>query len=677
MQIEQSEVSKVPLTSSSSGGIPLESNTAKPAVEVDEDDWEFSNLEDHERKAIQLKSINLEHNEPTSNYSNWNQDSSSRNKIMYTRDFLMGFKTIYVQKPKELEVFHEIQPEAEKVLPKEKEFEKFPPKVPSHPPKATKPKFSGNWNDMKASEKLPPSHIAPPRHRITRGIDEETMLIRNIQSLLNKLTPDKFDMFLHRLLAMNISCTNTLIKLIFEKAVTEHRYCDLYARLCFEISSQSAAQNASLNNPLKNFKRLLIEHCQKEFNSKTQPPKISMELDVEKRLQLEESSKRIKIHNLGLVKFIGELFKFKMLSESVIHKCLMSLITKSQSSDDLENFCVLMNAVGKFLDHREAQPMMNGYFERIKYYGSLSTITYDKGPVVIPGTDIEILSRIRFLLLDLVELRNSKWVPRKEVQKSKTIKEVHEDIETGKKEKKDRLREIETRAKEAARNQRVLARKAPLRKEDKDHKQAVLLKPDQKPKSLDVLTPDLQKELKSIIIDYWNSEEPEEIIDFLKAHQQIMSLLFEELLLLSIENSEREQQLSSDIITQFVNLSVLSKSDVEKMFVKLMAKIPELALDFPKIGDYLGTFMGNGILMGYLSPNIFSKSPAMPELISMGQAEKVVGNTLRTIARKSEDKAKEIIFKNAINLRSFLKAPSNFDRFLDQYNLRAVLSEGK
>lgn len=61
-------------------------------------------------------------------------------------------------------------------------------------------------------------------------------------SVLNKLTPDKFDKLLHELLNVGIETKyilKGLILLVFEKAIDEPKYSSMYAQLCLRLSEEA------------------------------------------------------------------------------------------------------------------------------------------------------------------------------------------------------------------------------------------------------------------------------------------------------------------------------------------------------------------------------------------------------------------------------------------------------
>ncbi|XP_034046686.1 eukaryotic translation initiation factor 4 gamma 2a [Thalassophryne amazonica] len=122
---------------------------------------------------------------------------------------------------------------------------------------------------------------------------------------------------------------------------------------------------------------------------------------------------------LGNIKFIGELGKLNLIHESILHKCIKTLLEKKnrvqldETVEDLECLCEIMKTVGSKLDHDKAKSLMDQYFCR------MNSLANNK----------ELPSRIRFLLQNIVELRQNGWVAREAFVDSrpKTINQVHQD----------------------------------------------------------------------------------------------------------------------------------------------------------------------------------------------------------------------------------------------------------
>ncbi|KAI5086337.1 eukaryotic translation initiation factor 4 gamma 3 isoform X3 [Silurus meridionalis] len=73
---------------------------------------------------------------------------------------------------------------------------------------------------------------------------------------------------------------------------------------------------------------------------------VFMMIDCE-RLQdeLEEANNKARRKTRGNVKFIGELFKLRMLTESIIYNCVVKLL-KQNEEESLECLSILLTTAG-------------------------------------------------------------------------------------------------------------------------------------------------------------------------------------------------------------------------------------------------------------------------------------------------------------------------------------------
>ena len=70
---------------------------------------------------------------------------------------------------------------------------------------------------------------------------------------------------------------------------------------------------------------------------------------------LETTMSRMRKRSLGNIRFIGELFKLKMLSETIMHECITRLLRSSSDEEALECFGKLITTTGKDLDTPKAK----------------------------------------------------------------------------------------------------------------------------------------------------------------------------------------------------------------------------------------------------------------------------------------------------------------------------------
>jgi translation initiation factor 4G len=156
---------------------------------------------------------------------------------------------------------------------------------------------------------------------------------------------------------------------------------------------------------VQTFKRILLNRCQEEFETK---PSISETLSEEERIMQDFKNRK---RTLGNIKFIGELFKIKMLPEKIMHNCIQQLLNDPEPAD-IEAACKLMETIGKDLDHERGRAYMDQYFQRMRELSN----------------DNNYELRIRFMIKDVLELRENRWKPRREAEGPKKIKDVHKDV---------------------------------------------------------------------------------------------------------------------------------------------------------------------------------------------------------------------------------------------------------
>uniref|UniRef100_W5UJF7 Eukaryotic translation initiation factor 4 gamma 1 n=1 Tax=Ictalurus punctatus TaxID=7998 RepID=W5UJF7_ICTPU len=251
-------------------------------------------------------------------------------------------------------------------------------------------------------------------------------LLRRVRGVLNKLTPQMFQPLMKQITEMTIDTEERLkgvIDLVFEKAISEPNFSVAYANMCRCLMGLKVPITDKLGVTV-NFRKLLLNHCQKEFEKDKDDDvtfeKKQKELDaatdeeLRQRLkeELEEAKDVARRRSLGNIKFIGELFKLKMLTENIMHDCVVKLL-KNHDEESLECLCRLLSTIGKDLDFEKARPRMDQYFNQM-------------GKII---KERKTSSRIRFMLQDVIDLRRNNWVPRRGDQGPKTIEQIHKDAE--------------------------------------------------------------------------------------------------------------------------------------------------------------------------------------------------------------------------------------------------------
>uniref|UniRef100_A0A8C1U784 Eukaryotic translation initiation factor 4 gamma, 3a n=1 Tax=Cyprinus carpio TaxID=7962 RepID=A0A8C1U784_CYPCA len=380
----------------------------------------------------------------------------SNGKRQYDRDFLLGFQFMpaCVQKPEGLPQISDVV--LDKMNQNKLPLRSVDPRLIS---RGTPQDFTPAFADF--SRQMPGGHGAPlinvrrlqPRKIIVNvsviddvqlkkaenawkpGMKRESAmddpealrtqeLFRRVRSILNKLTPQMFHQLMKQVTDLTINTEERLkgvIDLVFEKAIDEPSFSAAYANMCRCLATLKVP-TADKPNTTVNFRKLLLNRCQKEFERDKVDDVVlerkQKELDSatspteRERLQeeLEEAKDKARRRSTGNIKFIGELFKLKMLTEPIMHDCMVKLL-KNHDDESLECLCRLLTTIGKDLDFEKAKPRMDQYFNQME------KIVKER----------KTSSRIRFMLQDVIDLRLHNWVSRRADQGPKTIEQIHKE----------------------------------------------------------------------------------------------------------------------------------------------------------------------------------------------------------------------------------------------------------
>ncbi|KEY77247.1 eukaryotic translation initiation factor subunit eIF 4F [Aspergillus fumigatus] len=281
----------------------------------------------------------------------------------------------------------------------------------------------------------PRSIVQPAAGPTPGGHLPPDMVQRKVKAALNKMTPENFDRISGQILEIvsqskDESDGRTLrqvIQLTFEKATDEAHWASIYAKFCKRMLESMSPEIKDENIRDKNgnvvtggslFRKYLLNRCQEEFERGWKvnlPPK--PEGTTEEAAMLSDeyyAAAAAKRRGLGLVKFIGELYKLGMLTERIMHECVKKLVDYEGMPEEaeVESLTSLLRTIGASLDASErGHTFMDAYFARINMM------------MDIPGLP----SRLRFMLMDIVDLRNARWQSKDADKGPKTIQQIREE----------------------------------------------------------------------------------------------------------------------------------------------------------------------------------------------------------------------------------------------------------
>uniref|UniRef100_A0A8R1DYC2 MIF4G domain-containing protein n=1 Tax=Caenorhabditis japonica TaxID=281687 RepID=A0A8R1DYC2_CAEJA len=285
---------------------------------------------------------------------------------------------------------------------------------------------------------LPSSKDAwkPDRQKTSTNLADDEASVKEVckkvRSLMNKITPTSQKPLTQELISYNVSSNDAqlreVVDIVFDKAVEEPKFCSLYAELCKSQVDHElihGGQKSAFRNTVLTRTQLTFQD-KKDYNEERMAV-IAKEEDAEKRKLLEmEERLKFRRRKFGVMTFIGYLYRNQLLSTKIVHACVFDLLTsilpkkigekeqemKNEDIDEESVHCALQlsETVGMMLD-KSNSTFLDQWIQKLNFAKPFCS------------------NKIRFMIMNLIELRNNKWVPRKSVETGpKKIDEIHKDI---------------------------------------------------------------------------------------------------------------------------------------------------------------------------------------------------------------------------------------------------------
>eukprot|EP00884_Botryococcus_braunii_P007223 jgi/Botrbrau1/16501/Bobra.0142s0095.1 len=240
--------------------------------------------------------------------------------------------------------------------------------------------------------------------------------LKAIKGILNKLTPEKFERLLGQLVDYvgNAEILHGTITLVFENAVAQPTFVAMYSELCDNLSKvlPDFAPAEGETKPMT-FRRILLNTCQEEFEGTADARAGLKDLPPDER---ENAERKVKLRTLGNIRLISELYKRDVVPEKILHYCIQNMLGDGKTEpfeENVEAMCEMLTVAGKKMDLQggKSKPKMDGYFVILEKWSKSKNMA----------------SRIRFMLRDVLDLRKSKWIPRRETVQAKKLTEIRSE----------------------------------------------------------------------------------------------------------------------------------------------------------------------------------------------------------------------------------------------------------
>ena len=238
-------------------------------------------------------------------------------------------------------------------------------------------------------------------------VDEDSRVIKAFKDILDKMTPNNIERVTAEIKKLALDTEHRLhevVMALFNKAVDEPMYAGQCAKICASMNNTEAT---GADGNVVNFRRLLLIQCQREFekdktaelNCDERQKEVNAEKDEEKKKKMEfdlkQDSVKIQHRYNGNILFIGELYKWRVLTDEIMHRCITKLL-KDKCDDSYECLCMLMTNIGQKLETSECNRGKD--FDQM--LDNFSRLASDKS--LQPST--------RSMFQDLVDMRNNGWV---------------------------------------------------------------------------------------------------------------------------------------------------------------------------------------------------------------------------------------------------------------------------
>ena len=214
------------------------------------------------------------------------------------------------------------------------------------------------------------------------------MVQRKVKGNLNKMTPERFEKIADQILTITAQSKDEsdgrtlrqVIALTFEKACDEAHWASMYAKFCKRMLEDMTTEIKDENVRDKQgntvvggnlFRKYLLNRCQEEFERGWEvnlPMKEEGSSEVAMLSDEYYVAAAAKRKGLGLIQFIGELYKLGMLSIRIMHQCVHRLLDFEGVPEEstVESLTKLLRTVGAQMDMNElGNPYVKSYFDRI------------------------------------------------------------------------------------------------------------------------------------------------------------------------------------------------------------------------------------------------------------------------------------------------------------------------
>lgn len=163
-------------------------------------------------------------------------------------------------------------------------------------------------------------------------------LSSQFRGILNKISDSNLQELSAEIIGLNIAKKEhlvNLVEIIFSKAITEHKFCTVYAKLSKHLSSYYIEDDGKVH-----FRKILINKCQAVFDE-------AISLDKELGMGYTNAYFKTKDQVIGCITYIAELYNQDLLTHKIISSCfdLITVKVNLKKAYIIEILCTFTSVV--------------------------------------------------------------------------------------------------------------------------------------------------------------------------------------------------------------------------------------------------------------------------------------------------------------------------------------------
>lgn len=278
-------------------------------------------------------------------------------------------------------------------------------------------------------------------------------------------------------------------------------------------------------------------------------------------------------------------------------------------------------------------------------------------------------SRIRFMLKDILEMRDFRWEPRHQELQQKTLEEVRKEAERlqrqGKNAQHDNISAVRRRTKQSAR-QLALERCNLLLHGELE--ESVPDEPEQTEESSELDREKCATRIKSIIDEYVSIKDMKEAVQCVKEMPSSAGSQFaEQSINVALEAKEPVRLAIADLVRGLYENGAISATAIEAGFHSCLEFLDDIRIDIPLVHEYAGLILGRMVAAGCFGLSYLKRS--CQHLTESGLGEKLLVKVLEVVKLESDSDTISTLLSD-VKLSDFFASKNRTREYVEEFKMK-------